>query len=282
MSGKPAIEYLLLQDRVITGTAVGLIFLIAVIYTIMGVGMPMSAVQMTAMSATQEMAGTSEGQAMHRMQTNGLIMPAMWTATYAGLVFLMWWIMMIAMMLPSVASTVLLYTTLIRRGNRAVNAPKLAFFFLTGYLAVWGLFSLLATLAQWFLELRGFVSPMDMALTGNIMGATVLIIVGIYQFTPWKQSCLEHCRSPLQFLTERRRDGRGGALLMGIEHGAFCVGCCWCLMILLLVGGIMNLYWIAGLMLFVLTEKLIRFGEKISRLIGILMAGVGIYLLISA
>jgi len=282
VSGKPVIEYLLLQDRLITGTAVGLLFLIAMIYTILGVGMPMSAVQMTTMSAVQGMAGTSEGQAMHSMQTNGLMMPAMWTATYAGLVFLMWWIMMIAMMLPSVASTVLLYTTLIRRGNQAVNAPKLTFFFLTGYLVVWGLFSLLATLVQWFLELRGFVSPIDMALTSNIMGATVLIIVGIYQFTPWKQSCLERCRSPLQFLTERRRDGPDGALLMGIEHGAFCVGCCWCLMALLLVVGVMNLYWIAGLMLFVLIEKLMRFGDKISRLTGILMAGVGFYFLVSA
>jgi predicted metal-binding membrane protein len=281
MSGRPVIEQLLLQDRVITGSAMGLILLIAVIYTILGVGMPMSAVQMTAMNAAKGMAGTSEGQAMHSMQTNGLMMPAMWTTTYAGLVFLMWWIMMIAMMLPSVASTVLLYTTLIRRGKQAVNAPKLALLFLTGYLAVWGLFSLLATLAQWFLELRGFVSTMDMALTSNIMGATVLIIVGIYQFTPWKQSCLERCRSPLQFLTERRRDGPNGALLMGIEHGAFCVGCCWCLMALLLVGGLMNLYWIAGLMLFVLIEKLIRFGDKVSRLTGLLMAGAGIYLLVS-
>ena len=188
MSGKPAIEYLLLRDRLITGSAMGLIFLIAVIYTILGVGMPMSAVQMTAVNSVQGTVGMSEGQAMHSMQTNGLMMPAMWTATYAGLVFLMWWIMMIAMMLPSVTSTVLLYTSLIRRGDQAVNAPKLAFFFLTGYLAVWGLFSFLATIAQWFLELRGFVSPTDMTLTSNLMGATVLIAVGIYQFTPWKQS----------------------------------------------------------------------------------------------
>ena len=282
MSGKPVIEQLLLQDRLITGSAMGLILLIAVIYTILGVGMPMSAVQMTAMNAVQGMTGTSEGQAMHSMQTNGLMMPAMWTGTYAGLVFLMWWVMMIAMMLPSVASTVLLYTSLIRRGDQAVNAPKLAFFFLAGYLAVWGLFSLLATYAQWFLELRGFVSPMRMALTSNIMGATVLISVGIYQFTPWKQSCLEHCRSPIKFLSERRRPGQNGALLMGIEHGAFCLGCCWCLMALLLVGGIMNLYWIAGLMLFVLTEKLVRLGDKISRLAGALIAGAGIYLLVSA
>jgi len=190
--------------------------------------------------------------------------------------------MMIAMMLPSVASTVLLYTSLIRRGDQATNAPKLAFFFLAGYLAVWGLFSLLATFVQWFLELRGFVSPMRMTLTSNIMGATVLIIVGIYQFTPWKQSCLKHCRSPIKFLSERNRPGENGALLMGIEHGAFCLGCCWCLMALLLVGGIMNLYWIAGLMLFVLIEKLIRLGDKISRLTGVLMAGAGIYLLVSA
>ena len=282
MSGKPVIEQLLLQDRVITGSAMGLILLIAVIYTILGVGMPMSAVKSTAMNAAQGMAGSSEGQAMHSMQTNGLMLPAMWTATYAGLVFLMWWIMMIAMMLPSVASTVLLYSSLIRRGDQATNAPKLAFFFLAGYLAVWGLFSLLATFVQWFLELRGFVSPMRMTLTSNIMGATVLIIVGIYQFTPWKQSCLKHCRSPIKFLSERNRPGENGALLMGIEHGAFCLGCCWCLMALLLVGGIMNLYWIAGLMLFVLIEKLIRLGDKISRLTGVLMAGAGIYLLVSA
>jgi predicted metal-binding membrane protein len=281
MSGKPVIEQLLSQDRVITGSAMGLILLIAVIYTVLGVGMPMSAVQMTTMHAAQEMAGTSEVPAMHSMQTNGLMMPAIWTVTYAGLVFLMWWIMMIAMMLPSVASTVLLYTTLIRRGNQAVNAPKLALFFLTGYLAVWGVFSLLATFAQWFLELRGFVSTMDMALTTNLMGATVLIIVGIYQFTPWKQSCLKHCRSPINFLTEKRRPGLRGALLMGIEHGAFCLGCCWCLMTLLLVGGIMNLYWIAGLMLFVLIEKLIWFGDRVSRFTGLLMASAGIYILVS-
>jgi predicted metal-binding membrane protein len=282
MSGKPVIEYLLLQDRLITGSAMGLIFLIAVIYTVLGVGMPMSAVQMTTISELQGIAGTSEGQATHSMEVHGLMVPAMWSVTYAGLVFLMWWVMMIAMMLPSVASTVLLYMSLIRRGDQAVNAPKLAFFFLAGYMSVWGLFSFLATLAQWFLELRGLVSPMGMMLTSNIMGATVLIVVGIYQFTPWKQSCLKHCRSPIKFLSEKHRPGQNGALLMGIEHGAFCLGCCWILMALLLVGGIMNLYWIAGLMLFVLTEKFIRFGDKISRFAGVLIAAAGIYLLVFA
>ena len=282
MSGKPVIEYFLLRDRLITGSAMGLIFLIAVIYTILGVGMPMSAVQMTAMSDLQGMPGTPEGQTLHSVQTNGLLMPAMWSVTYAGLAFLMWWIMMIAMMLPSVTSTVLLYTSLIRRGDQAVNAPKLAFFFLTGYLAVWGLFSLVATFAQWCLELRGLVSPMNMALTSKLLAATVLIVAGIYQFTPWKQSCLKHCRSPIEFLAKKRRSGQSGALLMGIEHGAFCLGCCWCLMALLLVGGIMNLYWIAGLMLFVLTEKLSGLGDKISYPSGVLLTGIGIYLLVSA
>jgi predicted metal-binding membrane protein len=115
----------------------------------------------------------------------------------------------------------------------------------------------------------------------NFLGGAVLIMVGIYQFTPWKQSCLKHCRSPINFLTEKRRPGLRGALLMGIEHGAFCLGCCWCLMTLLLVGGIMNLYWIAGLMLFVLIEKLIWFGDRVSRFTGLLMASAGIYILVS-
>ena len=107
-------------------------------------------------------------------------------------------------------------------------------------------------------------------------------MAGIYQFTPWKHACLEHCRTPLRFLTERRRSGKNGALFMGLEHGTFCLGCCWFLMGLLLVGGIMNLYWIAGLTLFVVVEKLVKYGDKIAYVAGALMAATGTYLLISA
>ena len=202
------IERMLLMDRVITGSAIIIIFLIAAIYTVAGVGLPMSAFEMTSIGNLHGLvSGNSADTGISGMKMNGLMMPATWSSSYAVLIFFMWWIMMIAMMLPSAASTVLLYTALTRRGNQVVNAPKLAILFLAGYLAVWGLFSLLATVAQWLLELRGFASPMGMALTSNIMGATILIVVGIYQFTPWKQSCLRHCRSPMHFLTERRRSG---------------------------------------------------------------------------
>ena len=154
--------------------------------------------------------------------------------------------------------------------------------FMSALLLAWALFSLLATIAQWLLELRGLVSPDTMTLTSHFIAGGVLVLAGIYQFTPWKHACLEHCRSPLQFLTGRRRSGKSGALLMGLEHGTFCLGCCWVLMTLLLVGGIMNLYWIAGLTVFVVVEKLAKYGDKIAYVAGVLMAGTGTYLLISA
>jgi len=118
--------------------------------------------------------------------------------------------------------------------------------------------------------------------TGHLIAGGVLVLAGIYQLTPWKHACLEHCRTPLQFLTERRRSGPSGALLMGLEHGTFCLGCCWVLMALLVVGGIMNLYWIAGLTFFFVIEKLVKHGDKISYVAGVLMAGTGTYLLVSA
>ncbi|MDE0921195.1 MAG: DUF2182 domain-containing protein [Arenicellales bacterium] len=277
MSGKSVIEDLLSRDRLITGSAIAAIFLIAAVYTILGVGMPMSALKMTTMSGA--VPGALEGQSLHAA---GMLMPAVWSTTYAMLVFLMWWIMMIAMMLPSVAPTVLLYGALIRRGNESEDAPRYALYFVFGYLFSWALFSLLATIAQWLLELRGLVSPSTMTLTSHLIAGGVLVLAGIYQFTPWKHACLEHCRTPLQFLTERRRSGPNGALLMGLEHGTFCLGCCWVLMALLLVGGIMNLYWIAGLTFFVVVEKLVKHGDKISYVTGVLMAGTGTYLLVSA
>ena len=276
MSGTSPIENLLSRDRIIIGFSIGIIFLIAVVYTVLGIGMPMSAIKMTAMSGPAGMPGVSQGQSMHAA---GMMMPARWSATYAVLVFFMWWIMMIAMMLPSVASTVLLYSALLRRGSQSNDAARYALYFVTGYLLAWSFFSLLATITQWLLELRGLVSPNTMTLTSHIIAGGVLVFAGIYQFTPWKHACLEHCRSPLQFLTERRRPGSNGALVMGLEHGTFCLGCCWFLMMLLLVGGVMNLYWIAGLTFIVVVEKLIKHGDKVAYVTGVLMTGTGTYLL---
>ena len=127
------------------------------------------------------------------------------------------------------------------------------------------------------------MSPMNMTLTHHLLASTVLILAGVYQFTPWKESYLKHCQSPMQFLTERRRPGLKGAFLMGIDHGAYCLGCCWFLMALLFVGGIMNLYWIIGLTIYVLMEKLIlnQLWSKLSKLMGLVLVFSGVGLLLN-
>ena len=279
MNERAGIEQLLARDRLIISVAMLAIFLIAAVYTLMGVGMSMSSVEMTFGTSEMPMQDMPSKDMLDGGMSS-MMMPPVWSASYAALVFLMWWVMMIAMMLPSVASIILLYSTLIRRSNPTQNPSVLAGTFLGGYLAAWAFFSLLATLLQSVLELRGFVSPMMMSLTSQIIGSGVLIAAGLYQFTPVKESCLQHCQNPLKFLTEKRRPGYGGAFLMGVEHGAFCLGCCWFLMALLFVGGIMNLYWIIGLTLYVLLEKLIPTTNSINvgKIVGglLILGGVGI------
>ena len=241
MTETSRIEQLLLKDRMILSVAMVGIFLIAAIYTLFGVGMPMSAYEMTwgemmpmNMSEGMEKSATmSSDSGMSGQGMGEMMMSPVWSLRYAVLVFFMWWVMMIAMMLPSVASVVLLYSALIRRSQSSSKAPQSASTFLLGYLTAWAFFSLLATALQWLGELRGLMSPMNMTLTHHLLASTVLILAGVYQFTPWKESCLKHCQSPMQFLTERRRPGLKGAFLMGIDHGAYCLGCCWFLMALL-------------------------------------------------
>ena len=148
--------------------------------------------------------------------------------------------------------------------------------FATGYLAAWGVFSLIATLAQWALESAALMVPM-MQLNSPVIGGTVLVVAGLYQFTPMKHACLKHCRSPFAFVMNHWRDGTGGALRMGAGHGLYCLGCCWFLMALLFVGGVMNLIWVAIIAAWVLAEKLFPAGRWIARIGGLLMAGTGIY-----
>jgi len=228
--------------------------MLAGLYTVFGVGMRMTAIEMTAMSGMREMPG--------------VVRPGDWSAGYVILVFLMWWVMMTAMMLPSLAPTVLLNSALLRMGRSASTAPALSTAFLAGYLVIWAVFSAIAEAAQWGLEALRLVSPTMMTIVDTLPGGLVLIVAGIYQFTPLKAACLRHCRSPAKFLTERRRAGRGGAFAIGIDHGAYCPGCCRSLMALLFVGGIMNLWWIAGLTAFVALEKLARSGPLLSRAAG--------------
>lgn len=278
MSESGITERVLRRDRSIVLAAIATIFLVAAAYTIAGVGMPMSAVEMTGMRGT--MPSDRAPSLMAEMPAMGMLtMPANWTPGYAALVFSMWWLMMVAMMLPSAAPTILLYSTLQQKSAGAVSAAPLATVFLTGYLVVWAGFGFAATGLQWSLELRGLVSPARMALTSGLIGGCVLLAAALYQLSPLKRVCLEHCRSPIQFLVERRRAGLAGAFRMGLEHGAFCVGCCWFLMALLFVGGIMNLYWIAGLAILVALEKLAPIGRQIAKASSIVLGIAGLWML---
>jgi len=194
--------------------------------------------------------------------------PMAWTPAYAGLVLLMWWAMMAAMMLPSAAPMILLFAAVNRRaredGGRYV--PTVAF--VLGYLLVWGGFSALATGAQWGLARAALLSPM-MAASSVVLGGVLLIGAGAWQLTPLKHACLRHCRSPFAFVSRHWRPGAGGAVRMGVLHGAFCLGCCWVLMGLLFYGGVMNPAWIIGLALYVLVEKCVPFGHAVGALSGL-------------
>lgn len=210
-------------------------------------------------------------------ETPDMVMPSLWTPGYAAVIFFMWWMMMIAMMVPSAAPTILLYGAL-----NSAQGPGAPLRFTTGYLAVWAVFSLVATLLQGALAALGLMSPMFMTLAPPSLGAAVLIGAGLYQFTPLKAACLEQCRGPVEALTRHRRTGRAAAFRMGFLHGGFCLGCCWALMALLFVGGIMNIWWVLGIALYVAIEKLAPGGERLARPLGAALILAGIALMLRA
>ena len=207
-----------------------------------------------------------------------MMTPAVWTPGYAVLMFCMWWNMMVAMMLPSAAPMILLFATVNRRQRDTGHPYVPTSIFALGYLAVWAGFSLVAVALQWGFERTALLSPM-LAATNVIFGGVLLLAAGAYQLTPMKQACLRHCRSPLAFLGTHWRRGAQGALRMGIEHGAYCVGCCWFLMGLLFFGGVMNLYWIVGLALFVLFEKTFPAGHWLGYATGVVLSVWGVSML---
>ena len=224
---------------------------------------------------------TGAGLQMDKMDMGGgqvMLMAPPWTIEYGAMIFLMWLIMMAAMMLPSAAPAILLVAALTQqRGERRAVCSSGQF--ALGYVAVWGAFSLAATGLQWSVDRAGLLSE-TMASRSVALIATLLIAGGVYQWTPWKHACLRHCRSPLEFLTRYWRHGPLDPMRAGAWHGAFCLGCCWMLMGLLFVGGLMNMLWIAGLALLVLIEKLFPLGRRVSQLSGVALIGWGVFVLI--
>lgn len=193
-----------------------------------------------------------------------------WSTAEIIPLFLMWSEMMVAMMIPSAAPMILTFAA-VNRKRRERDRPFVPTgMFLSGYLIVWCLFSLVAAVAQWALHGATLLSPM-MESTNPLLGGALLIGAGIFQWTPLKHACLHRCRSPLQFLLSGWREGPVGALRMGMEHGAYCAGCCWLLMALLFVAGVMNLLWIAAISLFVLLEKVARGGGWLDHASGAIL-----------
>jgi predicted metal-binding membrane protein len=201
-----------------------------------------------------------------------------WLAATLLPLFLMWTEMMVAMMIPSAAPMILTFA-LVNRKRREQQRPFVPTgIFLLGYLVVWTGFSALAALAQWILHAKALLSPM-MVSTSPLLGGALLVTAGIFQWTPLKNACLTHCRSPLGFLMTDWREGRWGAFKMGLKHGAYCTGCCWMLMGLLFVAGVMNIWWIAILTVFVLVEKIVPKGLWAGKVVGTLLVAWGIWLL---
>jgi len=203
-----------------------------------------------------------------------------WDTAYFWMMFSMWAIMMVGMMLPSVAPMILIYAAVARKANNDRMPVTSTSAFTAGYLFMWIIFSLMATIAQEQLSQFALLSPMMVA-NSPTLGATILIAAGIYQQLPVKDQCLKHCRGPIHFISEHWKTGVWGAFRMGIEHGGFCIGCCWMLMALLFVLGVMNLVWIAALSLFVLLEKILPKSWKISLFSGIILIGWGLLVFIN-
>lgn len=213
---------------------------------------------------------------MSAMDIPGMVMLDLskWGAGTVLLLFVMWTVMMVAMMVPSAAPMILAFLSVNQRRQAADRPFVPVTIFLLGYLAVWTAFSAVATLAEWGLHQAAMLST-TMTATNRVLNGGLLIAAGVFQWTPLKRACLKGCRSPLSFLMSEWREGAAGAFIMGLRHGADCVGCCWFLMALLFVAGVMNLFWVAMIALFVMAEKILPKGELVAGVAGIALVIAG-------
>lgn len=243
------------RDRFIVSSGLGAIIFLSWLYLVW---------------MAREMYGMDPSCPMHNVS-------AAWTPGYFWMTFLMWAVMMVAMMVPSVTPMVLTFATITRHRSASGRALVPPWIFLSGYLVVWTVFSLAATFLQWGLHAAALLAPSTLAVS-PLLGGALLAFAGVYQWTPFKNACLAKCAAPLQFLIAEWREGARGAFAMGWRHGLFCTGCCAALMILLFVAGVMNLLWIAVLGALVLIEKLLPAGRLTPRVFGVLFILAGIAL----
>ena len=292
MPADTALESLLRRDRVIVAASLAALTVIAWTYTLWlaaamsGDGMSMSGPGMGAdmrMDPAMEMDGMEmEAGAALSLGTVLGISPRPWSSVEAGVTLTMWVVMMVGMMLPSATPMILLYARVGRQSRKEGKPFAATGFFAGGYLLAWVGFALAATLGQWLME--GTLLSPALASASRIFSGAVLIVAGLYQWTPLKDACLSQCQTPIVFLQRHggfRRDP-AGAVGLGLRHGLYCIGCCWALMTLLFVGGIMNVLWIAAIAIFVLAEKVFFPGRLLSRIAGTLLIAAGLWQLVSA
>lgn len=206
------------------------------------------------------------------------MMTPVWDWPHVLLLWLMWAVMMAAMMLPSAMPILALYDGALRKRAAGPVAPRV-YAMAAGYLLAWAAFSAGATALQRLLARSLVLNPM-MEMSGRAAVGITMLLAGTYQLTPWKAICLRQCRSPLAFIMQRWRNGAAGAALMGLEHGTYCLGCCWALMLLLFAGGVMNLTIIVGLTAIVLIEKVSPAGVAVSRALGVALIASGAWLVV--
>jgi predicted metal-binding membrane protein len=256
-----ALESLLRRDRLVVSVALAVLVVAAWAYLLY------------LASAMADMAMPD----MPGMPGMAMAMPAMhpWSWVEAGALAVMWAVMMVAMMTPSAAPMILMFATIHRRRAAEGRAAVPTAIFLLGYFVVWTIFSVVAALAQTGLHAAALLSP-AMAATSPLLSGGLLIAAGVFQWTPLKRACLASCRSPLSFVMTGWREGWDGALVMGARHGLYCLGCCWALMALLFVAGVMNLLWVAAIAVAVLVEKVVPRGDVIGRFMGVALIAAGI------
>jgi predicted metal-binding membrane protein len=280
VSNASVVERLLRRDRAITLVALAALVVLAWFYILAGAGLGMSAREMTTVVAFPHRLAIHTAPYMSGMDMGNMTMPMnSWAAGTWALMVAMWWVMMIAMMAPSAAPSILLYASVHRHAVAQGQiqerfTPTGAF--AAGYLSIWLAFAVGATALHWALEKSGLVAATLMGSQSRWLSSAILIAAGFYQFTPFKRACLSHCRAPALFLARHWRPGASGAFVIGALHGAYCVGCCWMLMALLFVGGVMNLVWIAALAILVLAEKTMRAGRWVGHGVGVALIAWGV------
>jgi predicted metal-binding membrane protein len=279
------LESVLRRDRLVTAVALGAIVLLAWAYVAWfaaSMAMPTSVPPVTpdtGMSMDMDMPGMDMGTPSTPVAGAPAIAP--WSAPEFAFVASMWVAMMVGMMTPSAAPMILLYARVGRSAAAQGKPFASTSWFAGGYLLAWAVFAIAATGAQWLLEQALLIAPM-MGPASRLVGGIILVVAGLYQWTPLKDACLGQCRAPLDFIQQHGGFQRTatGSLRLGLRHGLYCIGCCWALMALLFVGGVMNPLWIAGIVLLVLIEKLVPAARWVPRAAGVVLLASGIWLLV--